>query len=95
MEEIANSKDSDLISKWLVKHWSHNFKPVEESIKKTDRKMYELIHFLLQLGADTDPDSVKVNYTNQELLEHVEQVNAIMVQIKPGMLSIFLKKFKF
>lgn len=57
--------------------------------------MQNLVRYLLQLGEDLDPEQIKINYTKEELLVHMEEINAIMVTIKPGFFSIFTSRYTY
>jgi hypothetical protein len=64
-------------------------------VKKVDFEMQNLVRYLLQLGEDLDPEHSKNNYTKDELLIHMEEINAVMVAIKPGFFSIFTSKYNY
>lgn len=90
----TKAEDAPLIELWLKKHWSLHFKS-KKSVKEIDQEMQNLVRYLLQLGEDLDPEKIKINYTKEELLVHMEEINAIMVTIKPGFFSIFTSRYTY
>ena len=83
-------ESKSLIELWLQKYWKTTFDPIKGKVLETDKKMHELIKFLLKTGDDSIHDElIKKKATNEDLLMLMEQINAIMVRIKPGLFTIF------
>lgn len=53
--------------------------------------MHHLIHHLISLGEGLKDGEggLKKNYSKKELLVHQEQINSVMMTIKPGFFAIF------
>jgi hypothetical protein len=58
-----------------------------------DKAIKKLMHYLIGCGESGNLDNPRTNYTKQELLLHMDLINAVMVKIKPGFFSIFCKSY--
>ena len=50
-----------------------------------------MLHYLIGCGESGNLDNPKTNYTQAQLLLHMDMINAVMVKMKPGFFSIFGK----
>jgi len=88
-------KNTPLIELWFQKYWKTTFEPVKGKTIMVDKKMHDLIKFLLKCGEDSDEKQVTKSLSKEDLLTLMEQINAIMVRIKPGLFSIFTKSYNY
>jgi hypothetical protein len=77
---------------WFNSYWVLNFSP-SFSIQETDIAVNKLINFLLTTGEEQITGKSKSKHAKDAILMRQNEINAVMNSIKPGLLSIFSKKF--
>jgi hypothetical protein len=69
-----------------------NFSP-SYTIKQTDEAVNKLIDHILTMGEESITGKVKNKHAKDAILMRQNEINAVMNRIKPGLLSIFARKF--
>jgi hypothetical protein len=94
-QRLTGKSMKSFLELWFDKYWNQHLQKHTNNIKKTDKEVHKLIHFLISLGDGMreGEGGPKKNYTKRELLLHQEQINAVMMTIKPGLFTIFTKGY--
>lgn len=87
-------KDMTLINQWINQYWhDHQLEDPEISTQGMDHKIHRLFETLLVEGEHDEKGFVSSIHLPKHLVVLQEQIDAIMMKIKPGICSIFSQKY--
>ena len=69
------------------------FEPLKYPILKIDNQMHILINYLCVTGEQEQQGFVSSIYNEKNLLRQQEEIDTILMKIKPGICNILFKKY--
>ena len=92
IENASYVSGRSLISEWLDHYWQQNFQEVNNTLDM-DEKMHQFVQMLLITGEMEMKGKVSDCHQKKGGLELSEQINAVLVSIKPGFFNILCQKY--